>query len=144
VTGSKINIIYPISLSWEDSEVQEKARKIVVKTLKVESSRLIERLYLLSDTSGIKYKNADTRVLKTRWGSCNSEHEIVLNIYLIQLPWELIDYVIMHELTHTKFLNHSADFWKELEKYLPNYKTCQKEIKKFQPFGKVDEKSLGL
>lgn len=68
---------------------------------------------------------------KGKWGSCNSEHCIALNWRLIILPTELRDYVIVHELCHTKYLNHSAAFWSEVARFLPNYRTLRSRLKEF-------------
>ena len=64
----------------------------------------------------IKLTNA-----KCKWGSCNSKRVISLNWRLIMLSPELIDYVIVHELSHFIHPNHSSDFWSEVEKYYPYY-----------------------
>jgi len=51
----------------------------------------------------------------------------------MQLPWELIDYVILHELTHTEYMHHGPDFWQALEKVRPQAKQFRREIRKFRP-----------
>jgi predicted metal-dependent hydrolase len=66
---------------------------------------------------------------KGRWGSCNSRHEIRLNWRLIQAPPALINYVVAHELAHTKQMNHSAKFWAIVEKLDPEYRTAEKALK---------------
>jgi predicted metal-dependent hydrolase len=66
---------------------------------------------------------------KGRWGSCNSRHEIRLNWRLIQAPPALINYVVAHELAHTKQMNHSAKFWAIVEKLQPEYKQTEKALK---------------
>ncbi len=66
---------------------------------------------------------------KTRIGNSNN---INLNIKLINLPKELLDYVIIHELVHTKVKNHSKDFWAELDKYTDSRaKELAKKLKKY-------------
>ena len=77
-----------------------------------------------------KINNFDTRAIlisnaKTRWGTCNSKKEIRLNWRLIQSPKYIIDYVICHELSHLKFMNHSKEFWEQVEKLFPNYKKAE-------------------
>lgn len=65
------------------------------------------------------------------WGSCDIKNNIKLNWKLIILPEELQDYVIYHELAHTKEMNHSKKFWGEVEKMCPNYKKCRESLKKY-------------
>ncbi len=69
----------------------------------------------------------------TRWGSCSSNRTISLNIGLMQLPKELQDYVILHELAHLNHMDHSANFWAEVEKHDPNYRLHRQQLKKFSP-----------
>ena len=66
---------------------------------------------------------------KTRWGTCNSRKEIRLNWRLIQAPPFVIDYVICHELSHLKFMNHSSDFWQQVQLLFPNYKEAELYLK---------------
>ncbi len=69
--------------------------------------------------------------LKSKWGSCNGDGEIVLNSKLLHLPQALAEYVVVHELCHLKNLNHSDDFWQNVEYYLPNYAELRKSLKKY-------------
>lgn len=66
---------------------------------------------------------------KTRWGTCNSRKEIRLNWRLIQSPKYVIDYVICHELSHLKFMNHSSEFWSEVKLLFPRYKKAELFLK---------------
>lgn len=70
------------------------------------------------------------RNMKTRWGVCNVKSKtITLNARLIEYPLEALDYVIIHELSHLIYFNHSSDFWKLVEKYKPDYKKIRKDLK---------------
>ena len=70
------------------------------------------------------------RRMKTRWGVCNkSSMTVTLNTELIHKDVTLIDYVIIHELCHFKYMNHSESFWTEVEKYYPYYKLARKRLK---------------
>ena len=80
---------------------------------------LYERLELLADKYGFKYEKVSFRNQKTRWGSCSSQNNISLNIQIMLLPPELQDYILLHELLHTKIKNHSANYWNEFSSILP-------------------------
>jgi predicted metal-dependent hydrolase len=60
------------------------------------------------------------KAMKSRWGSCNSRRKICLNWHLIVAPADVIDYVIVHEMSHMFYMNHSADFWRVVHEYYPN------------------------
>lgn len=70
---------------------------------------------------------------KSRWGSCNSRGEIRLNWRLLQAPPHIINYVICHELSHLKEMNHSAKFWAVVNSICPDYKSAEKELKHLSP-----------
>lgn len=64
----------------------------------------------------------NVRMMKTRWGSCNTKNKILLNQELIKTPTRCIDYVIMHELCHLVYRNHDHQFYSLLSKLMPNWK----------------------
>lgn len=68
---------------------------------------------------------------RSRWGSCSYKNSINLNIYLMKLPIEAIEYVVIHELAHINHKNHSKKFWDFVETYCPNYKYIEKILKKY-------------
>ena len=92
---------------------------------------LIPRLEYLAEKHGFEYNRVALRNQKTRWGSCSSKNNINLNINLVTLPQDLMDYVILHELTHTVVKNHSKDFWACLGKHVPNPKLHNKELRNY-------------
>lgn len=80
---------------------------------------------------GIEFE-LDFKIYKSRWGCCyNKKNLIILNYLLACLPYELIKYVIYHEVTHFKQGNHQKEFYQELEKICPNYKILAKELKNY-------------
>ena len=79
--------------------------------------KIIRRLKELAGRYGFTYNRIAIRNQRTRWGSCSGKGNINLNIKLVALPQELMDYVILHELVHTRVHNHSKRFWQELDKY---------------------------
>ena len=93
--------------------------------------KLSARLNFLADKHGFSYNRLFIRNQKTRWGSCSSKKNINLNMKLLRLPQELIDFVILHELVHTKILNHSKAYWDQLLKIEPNAKKMAAKIKQY-------------
>jgi predicted metal-dependent hydrolase len=63
------------------------------------------------------------------WGSCHSRGVIRLNWRLIQKPLDLVDYVVAHELSHLIEMNHSAAFWRTVERVYPDYKAARKRLR---------------
>jgi predicted metal-dependent hydrolase len=117
-------------MSHADPKVQSAMKKVAEKALGLEAERLLpQRLETLAQKYNCTYASVTTRKLTSRWGSCDSRKQITLSIYLMQLSWELIDYVIIHELAHTTHQHHQADFWEEVERMLPSWKTLRKELK---------------
>ncbi len=132
--GSELIVSYPDSLRITDPKVQAAAEKIALRALREQAENLLpKRLQDLAQQHGFSYKSVSVRQLKARWGSCNSKQEITLNIFLMQLPWDLIDYVLLHELTHTQALHHGADFWRIFETALPGAKQRRKALHAHKP-----------
>lgn len=95
------------------------------------TEKIKPRIKKWSKETGLSFSELKIRKLDKRWGSCTASNNILINIDAIKLPFSLIDYLIVHELVHTKIKNHSKEFWAELSKYIPNWK-------------ELDEKMYGL
>lgn len=78
---------------------------------------------------GVTYGRITIRNQRTRWGSCSGKGNLNFNCLLMLAPAEVIDYVVVHELCHRKEMNHSAAFWNEVAKILPDYKEQEKWLK---------------
>jgi predicted metal-dependent hydrolase len=129
----EIIVKHPATLSFDSHDVQAAAERGAKKALGGEAERLLpQRLALLAENHGFNYKSITVKQLKSKWGSCTQHHDITLNYYLMQLPWNLIDYVLVHELVHTEHLNHSEGFWKRFEEALPGAKKIRKELKTYK------------
>lgn len=94
---------------------------------------LPRRLAYLAQQHGFTYEKVRFANQSGRWGSCSSSGTISLNIALMNLPLEIIDYVIIHELCHTVHLHHQPDFWSLVETHQPNYRALRKELKSHNP-----------
>lgn len=75
--------------------------------------------------TGIKITSA-----KKRFGSCSGKNSLCFSFMLMQYPEEAVDYVVVHELAHIRHHNHSRDFYRFIEKYMPDYKEREKLLKK--------------
>ena len=78
---------------------------------------------------GVTFGRIAIRTQKTRWGSCSVQGNLNFNCLLMLAPDEVLDYVIIHELCHRKQMNHSAQFWAEVERILPDYTEQRRWLK---------------
>lgn len=97
---------------------EEQFKKIVEKN----ASELI-------NTTGLIPRKIRIRDIKYAWGSCSNNKNITINKKLISYSELAIRYVILHELCHLKYMNHSKDFWDLVQKYMPEYKKAKAELK---------------
>jgi len=81
---------------------------------------------------GVESEHISFRYSKNRWGSCSGANRISFNYHLIKLSSSLIEYVVIHELAHITYQNHSKDFWKLVHKYLNDYKIKEEKIRVFE------------
>jgi hypothetical protein len=95
-------------------------------------AQLPPRLAALAAQHGFQYKRVFIKNNRTNWGSCSSLGNINLNLRLVTLPQELQDYVMLHELCHLKYLNHSPQFHALLESVCPGHRALEKQIKQYK------------
>lgn len=93
---------------------------------------LLARIEQLSKSYGYTYNRVYVKYQKTRWGSCSGKNNINLNLALVQLPAELRDYVILHELVHTRIKDHSPSFWQELGRLMPDARLLDKALNRYE------------
>ena len=99
----------------ELDRLYEEARKDIPK-----------RVEYYANLMEVDYGRVTIRCQKTRWGSCSTKGNLNFNCLLMLAPSDVRDYVIIHELAHRKHMNHSKDFWKEVEIMIPDYKEKRK------------------
>ena len=95
-------------------------------------AELPPRLAALAAQHGFQYKRVFIKNNRSNWGSCSSLGNINLNLRLVSLPEELQDYVMLHELCHLKYLNHSPQFHALLESVCPGHRALEKQIKQYK------------
>lgn len=88
-----------------------------------------KRVAYFSQFTGGMYNRITIRDQKTRWGSCSAKGTLSFNWRLMLAPPTIPDYVIVHELCHLTYMNHSASFWKKVESVYPDYRTARKWLK---------------
>lgn len=132
--GQQIIVNLPSGKELHDADVGRAIRDVVIQALRVEAKNYLpRRLSFLAERLGAHYEKVRFSHASGRWGSCSSQGTISLNIALMKLPFELIDYVIVHELAHTKQMNHSPEFWDIVAVGDPLYKQHRRALKQEQP-----------
>ncbi len=102
---------------------QEDSKERLISWLKANAKRILTEITeRKAELMGVDFQSVSVSSAKTRWGSCSYDNKIRYSFRLLYVPQEMIEYVIVHELTHTKHKNHSPAFWEEVEKYVPDYK----------------------
>ena len=118
----------------DQSSVVQQLKPYIIKLLRKEAKHYLpRRLAQLADQNNYSFSAVRFSHASSRWGSCNHEKSISLNIALMNLPFELIDYVLLHELAHTKELNHSDRFWELVAASDQNYRQHRVTLKSHSP-----------
>ncbi len=127
-----LHIHYPQNMDVKTASIQEVIRHGIEEALRRSAkSYLPTRLKELADLHGFTFKRVFIKNLKSRWGSCSGVDNVNLNLHLMRLPDELIDYVLLHELCHTIQKNHGPNFYKLMNKVMDNrVGALEREIKK--------------
>lgn len=134
VTVSAIRITHPFVEANSEPHIQAVAVRAATRALRAQAeASLPDRLKALADHHGFSYRSVQVKQLRGRWGSCDQHKNIVLNLFLMQLPWKLIDYVLLHELTHTEILRHGPDFWAAMKRRDQNSQLLRKTIREYRP-----------
>ena len=132
VSKKEIEKIVKQKTEWIQKAIEKENKKQEKEPLytKEKFTKIIEKnANELVKETGLKPNKITIKQIKYAWGSCSSKKNITLNLELIKYSQQAIRYVILHELCHLKYMNHSKDFWDLVEKYMPNYKQVKKEFK---------------
>ncbi len=92
--------------------------------------RLVPRLTALARQHGLTFTRVSIRGQRSRWGSCSRSGAIALNFRLVQMPPEVCDYVLIHELMHLKQQNHGPRFWALVEAACPGYREAERWLRR--------------
>lgn len=125
-----ISVGYPRTLNLESPVVLRALHDGVVSALRVEARKFLpERVRTLAREYGFTYGRLTLKNLCSRWGSCSVTNNINLNIQLMRLPDELIDFIILHELVHTRVKNHGPRFWSLMQKLTRNARDLEVKLR---------------
>ena len=134
INEEDITICCPPRTDFAQKSVQDLLRNAIIRALKKSAQTYLPPLLSeLANHYGFKYKKVKITGSKSRWGSCSATGSINLSCYLMLLPPHLMDYVLLHELTHTKEMNHGPKFWEILNDLTEGKaKTLRAELKQFR------------
>ncbi|MEE0956016.1 MAG: SprT family zinc-dependent metalloprotease [Eubacterium sp.] len=113
----------------ENSDVPRLTRTGLARLTEEARSYLPERVKYYAQIMGVTYGRITIRHQKSRWGSCSAKGSLNFNCLLMLAPAEVIDYVVVHELSHRRHMDHSREFWAEVGRYMPDYKEKEKWLK---------------
>lgn len=110
---------------------QRNARQAFERWYREQARRILaERVEFYACQYDFKYKRIGITSARTRWGSCSADGALNFSWRLILAPMHAVDYVVVHELVHTVYHNHSSQFWKKLETIMPDYRERKKWLRK--------------
>ena len=113
-----MQIVCPPQADFTDENLQNWLRKVIEESLRRNAKSILPpRLEHLSAQCGLSYASVKINSSQGRWGSCSARKNINLSYYLVLLPSHLIDYVLLHELCHTREMNHGERFWDLLNRF---------------------------
>jgi hypothetical protein len=132
---NQITLFYPEEQGLNVPASLEKVRRVVAAVYRIEAREYLPgRLAQLAAKCGFRYNGLTIRNNKSNWGSCSSRNTISLNLHLMKLPDHLIDFILLHELVHTRVKNHGPEFWKMLDAVTGGQaKQLTREVKKYSP-----------
>lgn len=129
-----IEVCLPFGKTITESDIQQQIQNIAEKALRVQAKDYLpKRLAELATSHNFDYASVRIKKMTSRWGSCSTNKDISLNIFLMQLEDDLIDYVLLHELLHTKIPSHGKRFWSELDEIVPNLASMRQRMRHEEP-----------
>ena len=121
---------------FNSPEAKAFVEQAVTQVYRYEAKTILpQRLKELAEKSGFQFNKVTIRDNRRNWGSCSSKNNISLNLQMMKLPDEFIDYILLHELVHTQIKNHGDEFWRKLNLLTGNRaRELAKQVKKFSTY----------
>lgn len=127
-----------ITFTYSKFEIRVRSNQVTQKEIKAALElfyqakaiqKITPRVEKIAEKTRLPYKSLSFRKMQKRWGSCTPDNKIIINPEAIKLPFTLIDYLVAHELCHTKVKDHSKAFWAELSKCVPKWRELDERIR---------------
>ncbi|MCF6356392.1 MAG: M48 family metallopeptidase [Draconibacterium sp.] len=133
---TKNDVIRIIVPDLNSDKSHDYIENILIQIYRFEAKKILPgKLAELAEKHGFKYQRVTIRNNKRNWGSCSSKNNISLNLQMMKLPDELIEYILLHELIHTKIKNHGAKFWEQLNEVTGNRaRELAKQVKQYSTY----------
>ena len=132
--GNRCILELPENRSPEKPALKQTIEKVLTEQLRKEAKQYLpRRTKELAKQLHFRYNQVFIKNNKSNWGSCSSQKNINLNLHLMRLPDSFIDFVIVHELVHTIIPNHGSEFKATMQRFFPQAKAIEKELKKYHP-----------
>ena len=136
MSNKSIKEIVENQKNWIEKKLQEEKKmqlELLTPVTQEETQylkKIVEKsIETYSKNIGEKPNKVTIKKMKYAWGSCTSKRNIAINLMLAKKPKELIEYVVLHEICHLKYMNHSKDFWNLVNENMENYKEYRKRLK---------------
>lgn len=124
---NKLVVVLPIEFKENSNkQVEQLVDEFYTQLAEKEVEKAMRKM---SMTVGLAPNLYRVKKLKSVWGNCSSKANISISRNIVMYSRHAIEYVCLHELCHLKYMNHSKDFWNMVEKYMPDYKKAEKELK---------------
>ncbi len=131
VRSGVIAVRYPGTLHLDSPPVRRAIQSGILAAYRIEAhAYLPARVRELADLHGFSYRRLFIKDLRSRWGSCSMVNNINLALQLMRLSDDLVDYVVLHELAHTKVKDHGANFWRLLDQVSGDARVLDRRLRR--------------
>lgn len=125
-------------MDWIETHYRQQQQRVTrhelseqeIAALREKAARIIpERVAYFAKLTGLRPTKVGITAAKTRFGSCSGKNSVNFSLYLMQYSPGAVDYVVLHELCHIRYKNHSKEFYRLIARYMPDYQRYRKELR---------------